>query len=322
MSKILFITATRIGDAVLSTGILARILSENPGARVTIACGPAAAPLFEAIPGLDRIIVLDKKPFSMHWVDLWWQCVGNLWEIVVDLRNAPLTLLIPARRHHRMGRVGGGHRLELLARVMDLKDDIPAPKIWATEGHRKKAAGIVPLGRPLLAIGATANWRGKTWPEDRFIELVARLTASGGLLPGSPVAIFGHASERRSVERLIASIPEDRRIDLVGGVTLLEAYACLERADLFIGNDSGLMHLAAAAGAPTLGLFGPTEDEHYKPWGKNCRVVRGASPRESYPDQTFMFDHRNTETLMEGLSVDLAESAAIDLYRSAQKAEA
>ena len=49
--RILFITATRIGDAVLSTGLLAHLIEHHPEARITIACGPVAAPLFSAVPG-------------------------------------------------------------------------------------------------------------------------------------------------------------------------------------------------------------------------------------------------------------------------------
>ncbi|MCZ6607749.1 MAG: glycosyltransferase family 9 protein, partial [Alphaproteobacteria bacterium] len=74
--RILFITATRVGDAVLSTGLLDHLIRENPDARVTVACGPMAAPLFEAVPNLERIIVLEKQAFSLHWVRLWAACVG------------------------------------------------------------------------------------------------------------------------------------------------------------------------------------------------------------------------------------------------------
>ena len=55
--KVLFVTSTRIGDAILSTGLLEHLRAEHPDLEVTIACGPAAAPLFEALPGLRRIIV-------------------------------------------------------------------------------------------------------------------------------------------------------------------------------------------------------------------------------------------------------------------------
>jgi len=89
------------------------------------------------------------------------------------------------------------------------------------------------------------------------------------------VLILGGPGDERSAEPLRRALPRERWIDLTGQGDLLTAYACLKRARLFIGNDSGLMHLAAAAGAPTLGLFGPSDDRLYGPWGRHARVVRG-----------------------------------------------
>ena len=66
--RILFVSATRIGDAVLSTGLLGHLTEVHPGARITVACGPAAAELFEAMPSLDRVIVLEKMVASLHWL--------------------------------------------------------------------------------------------------------------------------------------------------------------------------------------------------------------------------------------------------------------
>ncbi|MGC1301369.1 MAG: glycosyltransferase family 9 protein, partial [Caulobacteraceae bacterium] len=68
----------------------------------------------------------------------------------------------------------------------------------------------------------------------------------------------------------------------VGRVDLLTAYALLKRARLFIGNDSGLMHLSAAAGAPTLGLFGPSDERLYAPWGPKARALRGPRDFETF----------------------------------------
>jgi heptosyltransferase-3 len=100
----------------------------------------------------------------------------------------------------------------------------------------------------------------------------------------------------------------------VGRTGLTAAIACLRRCTLFIGNDSGLMHMAAAAGAPTLGLFGPSRDEHYAPWGPKAALVRTV---ESYDELVGApgYDHKTTGTLMDGLSVDAAEDAAIKLWR-------
>ena len=69
--RILFVTATRIGDAVLSTGLLSHVIARFPAARLTIAAGPAAAPLFEAVPGLERLQVLHKRRWALHWLPLY-----------------------------------------------------------------------------------------------------------------------------------------------------------------------------------------------------------------------------------------------------------
>ena len=68
---ILFITATNIGDAVLSSGLIKRLADEIPNARFTIAAGPKAAPLFACVPELDELIVLAKQTDGSHWFDLW-----------------------------------------------------------------------------------------------------------------------------------------------------------------------------------------------------------------------------------------------------------
>ena len=68
----------------------------------------------------------------------------------------------------------------------------------------------------------------------------------------------------------------DRLIDLAGRADLLTTYACLKRARLFIGCDSEMLHLASASGAPTLGLFGPSDERIWGPWGERGVAQRGA----------------------------------------------
>ena len=101
---------------------------------------------------------------------------------------------------------------------------------------------------------------------------------------------------------LLAALPS--AIDLVGRLTLPEVAACLGRCALFVGNDSGLMHLAAAAGAPTLGLFGPTSAAEYAPAGPRAAVALSNSER------------------MEDLSVEGALRAASRLLERAALARA
>ncbi len=312
--RILFVTSTRIGDAVLSSGVLRRLIADHPRALFTIACGPAAAPLFQAVPNLERVIVLDKMPFSLHWLELWARCVGHVWDLVVDLRNTPLSWLLAARGQRRIksGREAI-HRVRLYGRVLGLEFDPPAPGLWTLPRHEDEARRLIPDGAPVLAVGPSANWRAKTWRGERFLELIGRLTGPSGILPGAKVAVFGRDDERPGALGLIESIPPSRRIDLMGKVELLTAYACFGRAAFYVGNDSGLMHMAAAAGAPTLGLFGPSREELYAPWGPRAGVARA----ELTFDRIFPkgVDHRALDTLMDSLSVDAVEAAARELLR-------
>ena len=312
--RLLFITSTRVGDAVLSTGILDHCIRRYPGLAVTVACGAPAAPLFVAVPNLDGLIVLEKRGFARHWLGLWARCVGRYWDMLIDLRSAPITFLLAAKRRWRIARPDDSvHRVVRLAQVLGLGDEPPAPRLWIGDGERHAAHRLVPEGSPVLAVGPTANWAGKTWRPQSFAELIGRLTGPQGILPGARVAVCGHSSEREAAGPVLEAVPEHRRIDLVGSVGLLEIYACLERTALYVGNDSGLMHLAAAAGVPTLGLFGPSREDLYAPWGPLTATVR---PPVSY-DDIFPpgFDHRNTGTLMDALTVDRVEQAAIALWR-------
>ncbi|HVH73819.1 MAG TPA: glycosyltransferase family 9 protein [Stellaceae bacterium] len=318
--RILFVTATRIGDTVLSTGLLSHLLVRHPGARPTIAAGPAAAPLFEAVPGLERLIVVEKRRAALHWFELYAAVAGRRWDLVVDLRGSALAWALWARQRKVTAKGDPReHRVRQLGRLFDL-DPPPAPKLWTAPRHEAAALALVPAGRPFLAIGPAANWRGKEWRAERFAELARRLTGRAGPLAGMRVVVMAAGQERAQAAPLLAALPEGRALDLVGKTDLLTAAAVVRRAALFIGNDTGLMHIAAATGAPTLGLFGPSPSEQYAPWGPNADIVRSSEPRESlFPPG---FDHRTTGTLMDGLTVDAAEAAAYRLWERVQGAAA
>jgi ADP-heptose:LPS heptosyltransferase len=318
--RILFVTATRIGDAILSSGLLAHLIERHPAARLTIAAGPAAAALFAAVPGLERLVVVDKRHWALHWLPLYAAVAGRRWDLVVDLRGSALAWLLCARRRKVIGKGRvDEHRVRELGRLFAL-DPPPAPRVWTAPCHERGAAALVPPGGPVLAIGPAANWRGKEWHGGRFAELAARLTAADGILPGARVAVLAAAHERAQAAPLLASLPAPRRIDLVGRVDLLTAAAALKRTALFIGNDTGLMHLAAACGTPTLGLFGPSPVARYAPWGSHAATVCTLDP----PERLFGpgFDHRTTGSLMDGISVAAAAAAACRLWRRVASAAA
>ena len=270
--RILFIGPNRVGDAVLSTGLLDHLLRHHPNARITLACGRPAAGVFARMPGLERLIVLDKRRWRLHWLPLWASVVRRRWDLVVDLRGSALAWLVPARRRAVM-RGGTGPKIAQLATALRLPDP-PAPVAWFAPEDMRRAATLLPAGRPIVALGPTANWLPKVWPAERFVALFHALAA--GPLPGAQAVVLGGAgpAERALAAPVLAAPPG--AIDLCGRLTLAEVAACLTRSRLFVGNDSGLMHLAAAAGTPTLGLFGPTDATVYAPVGRTAVTVCAA----------------------------------------------
>lgn len=302
--RILFITSTRIGDAVLSTGLYAHLAAAHPGARFTVACGVPAAGVFTHAPGLERLIALPKRRHGLHWWELWRAVSGGRWDMVLDLRGSALAWLVRAgkRRVMRGGR-RDGHRLEHLGRVLGL-DSAPLPVAWFSEAEARRARALLPPGPPVIALGPTANWAGKVWPAERFVALFDRLAAADGPLPGAHAAVLAGPGEEEA--RLAAAVldvlPARRRIDLLGRLSLAEAGAVLARARLYVGNDSGLMHLAAAAGAPTLGLFGPSDERQYGPRGASAGFVRAPEPAASLLAR----GRRGELGLMDGITVEAA----------------
>lgn len=298
--RILFVTSTRIGDSVLSTGLLGHLLAAHPAARFTVACGPAAAGLFARMPRLERLIVVAKRKLSLHWLDLWQRVVFTRWDLVVDLRASALAWMVPARRRV-VGRGGRrpGHRLEHLGAALGLSPP-PLPVAWTAPADEARAEALLP-GGPWLVLGPTANWAEKVWPAERFVALAEALTAPGGALTGARVAVLGGpgAAEYAMAAPVLAALPGS--LDLVGRLALPEAAAVLRRAALYVGNDSGLMHLAAAAGAPVIGLFGQSDPREYGPAGPRAVAVQA--------------DGEPFRTSMTALPVDRVVAAAEGLLR-------
>ncbi|MDA1099092.1 MAG: glycosyltransferase family 9 protein [Proteobacteria bacterium] len=311
--KILFISHNRLGDAVLSTGLLQHLVRRYPDARLTIACGPVPAPLLALAPNVERVLVMEKARLAGHWLHLWRQTVARRWDLVVDLRASLLAWLLWAEQR-RVLRPNGNdlHRVRHAAAVLHLPEP-PAPELWLRPEHTGAAVAHLPTGTPILALGPTANWGGKQWPIERFSALAHRLIAPDGLFPGARVAVFGAANERPAAQPLLDGLPAGQLVDLIGRINLPEVLACLQRSDFFIGNDSGLMHMAAAAAIPTLGLFGPSRDELYGPWGDKTASVRTDRDFDDICNDP-AYDYRKQDSWMLTLSVDKAEAAARSLW--------
>ncbi len=295
---VLFVTSNRIGDCVISSGIIREIGRQLPGARITVAAGRPPAPFFRAAPGVVRTIVLDKKKAAGHWLDLWKQVVGTRWDLVVDIRGSALSYLIPTKRRVIYNRSWetGLRKVEMVSRLMGSATPLD-PEIWLDDEARDAAAAVIDAQLaggsgpgPIIALAPIAHQPGKSWPADRWGELVTRLMAEPRFDGWRFMPVGGPGDRPPATPALETA--GDRAIDCVGKGDILASAAAIDRAALFVGNDSGLMHVAAALGRPTLGLFGPTEWWLYGPWGPRTRTVASNETRGQFaPIEDLSVDH-------------------------------
>lgn len=314
MPGVLFIAPNRIGDAVLATGALHYAQTLAPGG-VTIACGGLPADLFRATPGLAALHRIEKRRDDGHWFALWRTLRRERFDLAVDLRGTLLTYALSARRrivNRKSSAVR--HKIEELTALMDAPHAL-APRVITDERARADAEAAMPGAEPILALGPGSNFIGKRWPPERFAAVARRLVSPSGPLPGARIALLGGPEDRAIAHDIVSSLDADGVVatDIAGKLDLNACAALLERATLFIGNDSGLMHIAAAAGAPTLGLFGPSDERVYGPYGARTRALRGRA-YEAIMAEGYM--PHITRSLMEDISVDAAEQAASELLHA------
>lgn len=271
--RILFIAPTRIGDAVLASNILRHILDTQPTARVTIVTSPLAAPLYEGYPLCARIIRVTKQTYNRHWLEVWRATIGTRWDEVWDMRGSILsfTLRIGARHYYVPPKIIAP-KVKQYEQAFGIKN-LPYPTLWPRAEDTASASLLLPEGDSYLILAPIANWAPKEWPMAHFITLAQTLLA--GTCAGYRPVVICAGHERERALPLLAALASFRPIDLTrGDAHLLSIFASMQQAHGFIGNDSGLMHMAAAARIPTLGLFGPTPHEIYQPWGEKAAFLR------------------------------------------------
>ena len=164
-----------------------------------------------------------------------------------------------------------------------------------------------------VAIAPGANWEPKQWPKEYFVELIKKLIKNK-IFYYSKFILIGSFNER-SIGKYIANhFEKNIMTNLIGIPSLIEICSVLKKCNLFIGNDSGLMHLSASLDIPTIGLFGPSDIEQYHPWGKcTLGIKTPESPAELMGQKKF--SHKNNFSLMKTLSVSNVEKKIISFYK-------
>ena len=200
--------------------------------------------------------------------------------------------------------------LELIKRVGWLEEIPDTSWIQLKVSEEKRGrAGLALLeagaksGRARIAVGAGASYgSAKCWPPDRFAATLNGLAVK----LDADVILFGTRGEA-AVSSAIAAGLRHAPIDLTGKTAIVDLPAMLSQCNLFVGNDSGAMHVAAAVGLPIVAIFGPTDPNGTVPVTPNCSVVQ----EKPYCSPCFLRRCPTDHRCMRAVTPAMVENAAL-----------
>jgi heptosyltransferase I len=308
--RIALVRLSALGDVVHALPVAATLRAALPAARLVWIVERGAAPLVAAHPALDEVLVLDTRrggpargprrlaTTAAAIVALRRRIGRGAFDVAVDLqglfKSALVTLatgapvrvgLSAGRRREPLSAIFATRRIEppptarhvveqhlaLLATlgVTDWRLEFALPRDRAAEARIDgvlAAAGVKPTDA-VVVLSPGAGRPAKRWPPGRFRGLARRL----GEETAARVVVVWGPGEATLAGEVAAGLP----VLLAPPTTLPELIALLRRATVVVAGDTGPLHLAAAAGRPCVGLYGPTSPERNGPYGPGHRTLRG-----------------------------------------------
>ncbi|MDA8138409.1 MAG: lipopolysaccharide heptosyltransferase II [Desulfobacteraceae bacterium] len=347
VQRILIRAANWVGDAIMTTPALRAVRHHFPAAEITLLAKPWVIPVFENSPDIDRIMVYDANGRHSGPTGLWrlaQDTRGGQFDLAILLQNAFEAALLAflARIPRRMGFTTDARTLLLTDRIRSWR---PLKRGHLIDYYLglMAGAGIASRGRDLtlvlsdsereearcflsrhgihgqdLIIGlnpGAAFGTAKRWLPERYAELGRRLMAQHA----ARLLIFGSSSEAELGRQMAAEIGNDC-LSLSGQTSLRQAMALIGECDLFITNDSGLMHVAAALDVPQVAIIGPTDPTATGPVNAQSLLVH--RPEACYLSPCLkphcpIIDHR----CMTAISVDMVMDAAVSLLNRSKATE-
>lgn len=295
-----------IGDVVFTTPIPRALRRVFPDARLTYLVEPAAAPVVEGNPHLDDVIVVPRTRGLKRVLDdlaLARRLRARRFDVVLDLHGGPrsswLTWATGApqrigydvhgrawqytRRVHRPRQLQPRHSVvnqwDLLQAIEGWPAGAPDPARDAVEmpvdraadqriAERLRAAGVADR-HAIVVLHVSAGNPFRRWPEAAFARVAADLASAD---EGRRLILSSGPSDRLAADRIAASararlgpMLADRVLDF-GDINLPELRALIGRSALFIGGDTGPLHIAATTTTPVVGVYGPTLPARSAPW--------------------------------------------------------
>lgn len=298
--RVLIVKPSSLGDVVHALPTLAALKDHWPSARFSWLVNRGLRGLLDGNPNLDEVIPFDRGAFGLHarGMRAVRDIVGTLrsrrFDVAIDLQGllrsglltaatgAPIRVGLQTAREgstrfytHRIGPPAQSeHAIDRLLEVAAaFGADISAPRFdfhinpadrqWARERLQRS-------GRPLLVVNVGARWLTKRWPPGSFARVARRATDE----LGAGIVAVGATEDGP----LVAAVREAMRgrtlVDLSGQTTLPQIAAIAAECDLFLSNDTGPLHLAAATGTPVVGVYTCTRPEWTGPYGPNASVCR------------------------------------------------
>jgi ADP-heptose:LPS heptosyltransferase len=279
--KILVIKLSALGDFVLAFPAFERIRAAHPSSAITLLTTPPFEALARQSPFFDRVETDGRPRGPAGWLALVLRLRRERYDLVYDLQNNDRTNLyfqalrpfppawsgiaagasLPHRNRARMAM----HALERQAEQLEAAGvwpDAPTRPLSAAppdiswilaKAPKPRAAPIPPRPVVLLIPGSSAHRPQKRWPIDHYGRLAKGLQAAG-----FDVVIVGALTESELAHAIQRHAPRAR--DLTGRTDFAQIAVLGARAALAVGNDTGPVHLIAAAGAPTIALFSSASD--------------------------------------------------------------
>jgi len=275
--RILVIALRRIGDVLLTTPLIRSLRQHWPQARIDALVFADTAGILDGNPDLNAVITMPTRPSAAQSLVL----AGRLWRryglaVSSQAGDRPTFFACMAGRR-RVGPVmddlngrvkrllldravpvtGGLHRVEEILRIADVLGVARVPRVMAP--RPVPVDGLVPE-QPYAVIHAAPMFRYKQWTQDCWRGLAAALSARG-------LAVVASGGPRKSERRYLDdlwSAPGVVRIDR--RLSWAQLTHVLAQARVYVGPDTSVTHLAAAAGCPTVALYGPTDPRLWGPW--------------------------------------------------------
>ncbi len=278
--KILIISLSNLGDAILTTPAIQGLREAYPGAEFHVLAGPKTRDLFSGDPGFHKVWIWEKKASLFAQIGLVLQLMRSGYKLVVDFKNTLIPVfLFGAKRTPFVRRFPPGvvHRadqhLSLLSSV-GVQPPKNVPRLpYGPEEELKvqgwlNSAGAAPAGG-YAAIVPGAKSHLKRWAPEKFAFVADELSAGRNM----GIFLIGGAEDKPEAEAVQRAM-KHRAVNLCGVTSIRELAALFAKISVVITNDTANLHVAQLMGTPTVAVFGPTDEKKYGPRNSNSTVVR------------------------------------------------